>query len=106
MKKLINRWYRNHALLYKVLLFLCTTFVIVYLFPKGGKFKYNFDKSKPWQSENLYAPFNFALKKSNEEIKSERKAITENSIVYFDFDQSVKSEVFKAYETKFRAAFS
>ena len=105
MKKLINRWYRNHALLYKVLLFLCTTFVIVYLFPKGGKFKYNFDKSKPWQSENLYAPFNFALKKSNEEIKSERKAITENSIVYFDFDQSVKSEVFKAYDTKFRAAF-
>ena len=105
MKKLINKWYRNHALLYKILLFLCTTVVIVYLFPKGGKFKYNFDKSKPWQSENLYAPFNFALKKSNDEIAKERKAITLNSIAYFDFDEKVKSNVFDAYDAKFKTTF-
>ncbi|MGR7814138.1 HD family phosphohydrolase [Lacinutrix undariae] len=105
MKKLINKWYRNHALLYKILLFLCTTVVIVYLFPKGGKFKYNFDKSKPWQSENLYAPFNFALKKSNDEIAKERKAIILSSIAYFDFDEKVKSNVFDAYNAKFKNTF-
>ena len=78
MNDLINKWYRNHSLLYKVLLFLGTTFMIVYLFPKSGKFKYNFDKGKPWQSENLYAPFNFAIKKSSEELSKENRIIMKN----------------------------
>ena len=53
MKDLINTFYKNHALIYKAILFITTTFLIVYLFPKGGKFKYDFEKGKPWQSENL-----------------------------------------------------
>ena len=68
MNELVNKWYRNHALLYKVLLFFATTFLIVYLFPKSGKFKYSFEKGKPWQTENLQAPFDFAIKKSINEI--------------------------------------
>ena len=68
MNRIINKWYKNHALIYKVILFLSTTFFIVYLFPKSGKFKYSFDKGKPWQSESLYAPFNFAVKKTKEEL--------------------------------------
>ena len=62
MKDFINMLYKNHSLIYKVLLFITATFLIVYLFPKSGKFKYSFEKGKPWQSENLYAPFDFAIK--------------------------------------------
>ena len=51
-------------------------FFIVYLFPKSGKFKYNFDKGKPWQSENLLAPFDFAINKSAEELEKEAVSIT------------------------------
>ena len=64
MSDFINKLYRNHSLVYKVLLFITTTFLIVYMFPKTGKFKYNFEKAKPWQSENLYALFNFPIKNS------------------------------------------
>lgn len=106
MKDLINKWYRNHSLLYKVLLFLSTTFLIVYLFPKSGKFKYNFDKGKPWQSENLYAPFNFAIKKSVSELNIEKLAIENNSPVYFDVLPEVKVEVYKNFELKFKDVFS
>ena len=92
MKDFINKLYRNHSLIYKGLLFICTTFLIVYLFPKSGKFKYNFEKGKPWQSENLYAPFDFAIKKSDEEIsKGKARTITDNSILYFDIDNTVKN---------------
>ncbi|HAI18664.1 MAG TPA: phosphohydrolase, partial [Xanthomarina gelatinilytica] len=73
MKDFINFLYRNHSLAYKLILFISTTFLIVYLFPKSGKFKYNFEKGKPWQSENLYAPFDFAIKKTDDEIKAEKK---------------------------------
>ncbi|WP_066219113.1 HD family phosphohydrolase [Formosa haliotis] len=101
MKDFINTLYRNHTLLYKALLFICTTFLIVYLFPKSGRFKYDFEKGKPWQSENLYAPFNFAIKKSNEEIEKEKHEINTNAIRYFDIDSGIKQKVFKDFEAAF-----
>lgn len=101
MNELVNKWYRNHSLLYKVLLFISTTFLIVYLFPKSGKFKYNFDKGRPWQSENLYAPFDFAIRKSAKEIEEETLEIRNNSTLYFERDTLVEDRVFKSYDVKF-----
>ena len=106
MNDWINKWYKNHALLYKVLLFLSTTFLIVYLFPKSGKFRYDFDKGKPWQSENLYAPFDFAIKKSTEEIEREQSEARDKSPVYFDLDVSMRSAVLEAYENQFNSTFA
>lgn len=106
MKDFINKLYRNHSLIYKGLLFVCTTFLIVYLFPKSGKFKYNFEKGKPWQSENLYAPFDFAIKKSDEEISAEKKIITDNAVLYFDIDSSVVGKVKQAYRSEFSNTFN
>jgi hypothetical protein len=106
MNDLINKWYRNHALLYKVLLFLSTTFLIVYLFPKSGKFKYDFDKEKPWKSETIYAPFDFAIKKSLDEIDQEKIEASQRSAVYFDIDKSVKSSVINTYSEKFTSSFA
>lgn len=106
MKDFINRLYRNHSLIYKALLFVCTTFLIVYLFPKSGKFKYSFEKGKPWQSENLYAPFNFAIKKSQEELNLEKEKIKDQAFVYFDLDESVEAKIKESYELLFLNSFS
>ena len=101
MKELLDKWYKNHALVYKVLLLTFTTLFIVYLFPKTGKFRYNFEKGKPWQSENLYAPFNFAIKKTESELSKEQKEIEVNSAIYFDIDVGVKNKVLDSYKDKF-----
>ncbi|MGY0392353.1 HD family phosphohydrolase [Bizionia sp. KMM 8389] len=106
MKDFINVFYRNHALAYKLLLFVCTTFLIVYLFPKSGKFKYNFEKGKPWQSENLYAPFSFAIKKTDAEITSEKQEISDNVPLYFNLDTSVEKSVSNNFQREFKSAFS
>ncbi|WMI65261.1 HDIG domain-containing protein [Aestuariibaculum sp. YM273] len=105
MKDLINKLYKNHSLIYKGLLFLCTSFLIVYLFPKSGKFRYNFEKGKPWQSENLYAPFDFAIKKTDEEITFEKQNIIDNSVLYFDIDSSVEPKVKDLYKEQFKKVF-
>jgi len=105
MKDFINKLYRNHSLIYKGLLFICTTFLIVYLFPKSGKFKYNFEKGKPWQSESLQAPFGFAIKKTDEEIAIEEKGVIDNAMLYFDLDNSILKKVNDAYEEQFKAIF-
>jgi putative nucleotidyltransferase with HDIG domain len=76
------------------------------LFPKSGKFKYNFEKGKPWQSENLYAPFDFAIKKTEEEIASEKKIITDNALLYFDLDTNIKSKVSYDFSLQFKKEFS
>ena len=106
MKDFINKLYKNHSLIYKVLLFISTTFLIVYLFPKSGKFKYNFEKGKPWQSESLQAPFDFAIKKTDEEIASEKKRIDENAMLYFDLDNTIEEKVNDAYNKQFKSVFS
>tara|TARA_R110002049_G_scaffold74884_2_gene192966 strand:- start:91 stop:2139 length:2049 start_codon:yes stop_codon:yes gene_type:complete len=106
MKDFINKLYRNHALIYKVLLFIGTTFLIVYLFPKSGKFKYNFEKGKPWQSESLQAPFDFAIKKTEEEINAEKETIRNNAILYFNINSNVVDSVKQVYETGFYKVFS
>ena len=72
MSNLINNIYKNNALVYKVLLFLISVVAIVYLFPKGGQFKYDFNKGKPWQYDNLYASFDFSIQKNKDEIDLEK----------------------------------
>ncbi|MEM6515869.1 MAG: HDIG domain-containing metalloprotein [Bacteroidota bacterium] len=105
MKDIVNKWYKGHALLYKILLFVSTTFLIVYLFPKSGRFKYNFDKGKPWQSENLLAPFGFAIKKSAEELDQERDEVRESSPMFFDITVSSKNNVYNRFEEQFQYVF-
>ena len=106
MKDFINKLYKNHSLIYKVLLFMATTFLLVYLFPKSGKFKYSFENGKPWQSENLYAPFDFALKKTNVDLDLEKKTITDNAALYFDVDVQIILEINSNYDSQFNLVFS
>ncbi|MDH3322230.1 MAG: HDIG domain-containing protein [Flavobacteriaceae bacterium] len=97
MKDIINKFYQNHALIYKAVLFIITTVTIVYLFPKGGQFKYNIQKGKPWQYENLYAPFDFAILKSEEDIQKESLEIEENKRLFFTEEQGVIEKVKAKY---------
>lgn len=97
MNDLINRLYKNNTIIYKVLLFLITVVAIVYLFPKGGQFKYDFPQGKPWQYDNLYAPFDFAIQKTSEEIATEKKELASSSKKYFEVDASVKNDVLTSF---------
>ncbi len=77
---------KNQSLIYKGFLFILSTFLVIYLLPKGGQFKYNFQKGKPWQYENLYAPFSFTIKKDAKTLEQERETIKENATPYFEYD--------------------
>ncbi|MEE9407414.1 MAG: HDIG domain-containing metalloprotein [Polaribacter sp.] len=89
MSKIVNKLYQNNTTIYKVILFLITTVAIVYLFPKGTQFQYDFNNGQLWKYDNLYAPFDFAIQKTEEEIKIEKKEIDVNSKLYFLYDFDV-----------------
>jgi putative nucleotidyltransferase with HDIG domain len=98
MKKILNNLFQNHSFIYKVFLYIMTVFLIVYLLPKGGKFKYDYFKGKPWQYENYYAPFNFAIQKSQDDIDKEIANIEQKAKVYFAKDNSIEGSVIKEFE--------
>ncbi|WBX73215.1 HDIG domain-containing protein [Tenacibaculum pacificus] len=100
MNDFINKLYKNNAIIYKVLLFLISVVAIVYLFPKRGQFKYNYTQAKPWQYENLYAPFDFAIEKTTAEVRQETNEIKANIKKYFVYDQKVSAKVLKVYNDK------
>ncbi len=93
--------YKKQSLIYKYFLYILAVGFIVFFFPKGGKFKYEFQKGKPWQFENLYAPFDFSIKKSEEELKLERQEIEKNQPQYFRYDQKIVDDIQVRYNNSF-----
>ncbi len=74
----------------------------MFFLPKGGKFKYEFQKGKPWQFENLYAPFDFSIQKTNAEIEKEKQVIESNQLPYYRYDQAEVNRVEEEFEEKFQ----
>ncbi|MCK5440949.1 MAG: HDIG domain-containing protein [Maribacter sp.] len=102
----MDKLYKNQSLIYKYFLYAVSVFCIVFFFPKGGQFKYEFQKGKPWQYENLYAPFDFSIKKSEAEISGEKQRISEEQLNYYRYDREVVKEVFNAFDIKFQESFT
>jgi len=105
MKSILNRIFENHSLIYKVLLYFASVFVIVYLFPKGGQFKYQFQKEKEWHYDDFYAPFDFAIQKSTSEIEQESASIRNNKKLFFTLDKTIKKQVKNSFKLSFSKKF-
>ena len=105
MAKFNFNFYRNQSLLYKAVLFVAATVLIIYFFPKGGKFKYDYQKGQVWQDENLYAPFDFAIKKDAGAIALEQEEIRNNITPYFDRDASVVTRVTQNFENRLSSVY-
>ena len=46
---------------FKVLLFIVAAAIIVYCYPREGRFRYQFQEGKPWRYGLLTAPYNFSV---------------------------------------------
>lgn len=73
----------------RIILFMATMILIVVVLPKEGRFRYEFTKGKPWLHDDLYAPFDFAIIKYDEELKLEREQVLASLKPFFTLDTSV-----------------
>ena len=101
----LDNAYKYQSLIYKYVLYALSVALIVFFFPKEGKFKYEFQKGKPWQYENLYAPIDFSIKKTDDEIAKEQDFIKDNKTDYYTFDPSVPEEVKTELKQKLSSFF-
>ncbi|MEX0312647.1 MAG: HD family phosphohydrolase [Allomuricauda sp.] len=93
MGKTLDNVYKHQSLAYKYFLYVVTVALIVFFFPKGGKFKYEFQKGKPWQYENLYAPIDFSIRKTQEEITAEQQSLRDNKVDYYTYDATIPARI-------------
>lgn len=60
--------------------------VLIYLsIPTGAQFQYDYRLGQIWLSEDLIAPQDFVLQKSDEELASDRRFLIENKDLYYDY---------------------
>jgi hypothetical protein len=76
-------------ILYWALVFGLSTVLLFLILPGEPKFKYEYQKGFPWQHENLVAPFDFAILKSDAEIQNEKSELIKSVVPYFQFDTTL-----------------
>ena len=95
MTRLLSFFRNRYNGLFKLFIFLAAIALLVFIFPKEAKFKYEFQKGKPWSHKDLIAPFDFPIYKAEEQIKEEKAALAENKKLFFRVDTAVKNLVEK-----------
>ena len=83
-----NKIRHSYYTIGKVLVFVLAAFLVFWQLPRASKFKFEYQLSKPWQHETLYAPFDFPIYKDSETLWAEREAAIQRVKPIFVFDES------------------
>ncbi len=89
MKRFFLFFSKNLKKIRIISLFVLTTIIILLLFPREGRFGYEFQKGAPWMHEELIAPFNFPIYKYDEEVAAEQDSILREFKPYFIIDREI-----------------
>lgn len=100
MPKLFTRLYKYKNRILRVFLFFFSVLWLMYLFPKKQDFKYEFSKGQLWNYEDLYAPFDFGVVKTEKEINQEKQNIKKSQKYYFEKNKNIFSQVQKDFNEK------
>jgi len=83
-------WFRiSEQWLYYSLIAMVSSALIYISIPSGAQFKYDYRLGQIWLEEDLVAPQDFVLQKSDEELESDRKFLIENKDFYYDYHYRV-----------------
>jgi len=103
-----NKIRHSYYTIGKVMVFLVAILLVWWQMPRTGKFKYEYQLSKPWQHETLYAPFDFPIYKDYETLTAETEAARAKvkPIFVFNDDEMVASRnlLFVNFDSKWDAA--
>ncbi len=92
MRTLFSKVQHNYYEILKILLFIMAIAIVLWVSPKESFFKYEFQVGKPWSHDDLIAPFNFAILKTNVQIEDEKKQIEDVFVPYFRYDDEIAEE--------------
>lgn len=86
------------ALIYTVAILL-----VYFMFPREGKFRYEYTRHKPWMHENLVAPFDFPIFKTDQQVQRELDSLMNNQLLYFFQDSLVGNGMLNAFNRDYNS---
>ncbi len=92
MNTLFSKIQHNYYELLKVVIYMLAIGIVIWVSPKESFFKYEFQVGKPWSHDDLIAPFDFAILKTNQDIALEKSQIEDAFIPYFRYDDDIAQE--------------
>jgi len=101
MNRITEKTRKNKDLFLRIAMFAATVILLVLVLPKEGKFRYEFSKGKPWLHDDLYAPFDFAIIKYDDELNAEQEQVLSLLKPFFKMDTAVFSRQAELFELEF-----
>lgn len=105
MTALLSDIRNNHERIQRVLLFIITGIIVVLMLPSEGKFKYEYQKGRPWSHEDLVAPFDFAIEKPPSELEAEIQQVKDQTKTYLRLNTDGVEQAKIDFRSNFVAAF-
>jgi len=87
--KFLYKLRNKHESIFRLFLFFFSLILILYLFPRQAKFKYEFTKGKPWLHETIIAPFDFSILKSESDLDKEKEIVKSQHLSLYNFNKNI-----------------
>ena len=81
--------------------FIIVGLLVLFFFPREGKFSYSFTEGRPWQYGLLIAPFDFPIYKTDTEVKKEQDSIQAQSFPYFRMNEEIARRQIQQFNENF-----
>lgn len=105
IKDCFNKIRHNYYSIAKVLAFVVAIVLVCWQMPRAAKFKYEYQLSKPWPHETLYAPFDFPIYKDDATLRAENEAAMQKVLPIFVFDDAQTQQALNTVMTSFESAW-
>jgi len=67
-----------------ILLYIVSILIVCFLLPRVGKFPYEFQRGKIWGHEELFAPFDIPILKTQQELDTEKDSLNKTFVLYYN----------------------
>lgn len=88
----------NSNLIRYALVILAIVLICIFL-PKQPRFRYEFQKGKAWNHDNLVSPYNFSILKTQEELIRDKEHILKTVQPIYDLNTTVSKEQIDQFNT-------
>ena len=99
VEKVLDNIRNQHSNLYKGSLAVIAAVIIIWLYPTQVSFKYEFYQGSPWQNEDLLAPFDFAILKTDAELNIEQEDLRKTIVPIYKRDQEREQNSINLFES-------
>lgn len=89
-----------------ILIYIISILLVYFMFPREGKFKFEYSKGKPWMHETLVAPFDFPIYKPDQQVQREKDSLQRNTKLYFFNDSLIANNSISTFGRDYNSMVS